>query len=80
MSEFLLRFSLKNRQKSGVSFSHDFTTKFNEPIKLSYDEKHEIAVRTISILYYTEQNEAVKSWDNGRFRSPTILYRTERGR
>ena len=51
MSEFLLRFSSKNRQKSGVSFSHDFTTKFNTPIKLSYDMKHEIAVRTISMTY-----------------------------
>ena len=51
MSEFLLRFSSKNRQKSGVSFIHDFTTKFNEHIKLSYDMNHEIAVRTISMTY-----------------------------
>ena len=51
MSEFLLRFSSKNRQKVGVSLSHDFTTRFNEPIKLSYDMKHEIAVRTISMTY-----------------------------
>ena len=49
MSEFLLRFSSKNRQKAGVSLSHDFITKFNEPIKLSYDMKHELAVRTIFI-------------------------------
>ena len=32
MSEFLLRFSSKNRQKVGVSLSHDFTTKFDIPI------------------------------------------------
>ena len=51
MSEFLLRFSSKNRQKMGISSSHDFTAKFNEPIKLSYDMKHEIAVRTISMTY-----------------------------
>ena len=51
MSEFLLRFSSKNRQKSGVSLSHDFTTKFNEPIKLSYDMKHELAAKTISMTY-----------------------------
>lgn len=35
----------------GVSLSHDFTTKFKEPIKLSYDMKHELAVRTISMTY-----------------------------
>ena len=51
MSEFLLRFSSKNRRKGGVSLSHDFTTKFNNPIKLSYDMKHELAVRTISMTY-----------------------------
>ena len=51
MSEFLLRFSSKNRQKSGVSLSHDFTTKFNEPLQLSYDMKHELAVRTINMTY-----------------------------
>ena len=51
MSESILRFSSKNRRKGGVSLSHDFTTKFNEPIKLSYDMKHEIAVRTISMTY-----------------------------
>ena len=51
MGEFLLRFSSKNRQKVGKSVSHDFITKFNEPIKLPYDMKHEIAVRTISMTY-----------------------------
>ena len=51
MSEFLLRFSSKNRQKSGVSLSHDFTTQFNNPLKLSYDMKHELAVRTINMTY-----------------------------
>ena len=51
MSEFLLRFSSRNRQKVGVSLSHDFTTKFNKPIRLSYDMKHEIAVKTISMTY-----------------------------
>ena len=51
MSEFLLRFSSKNRQKSGVSLSHDFTTRFNNPLKLSYDMKHELAVRTKNMTY-----------------------------
>ena len=51
MSEFLLRFSSRNRQKVGVSLSHDFTTKFNQPIQLSYDMKHEIAVKTIIMTY-----------------------------
>ena len=51
MSEMILRFSSKNRQKVGVSFSHDFTTRFNNPIKLSYNMKHELAVRTISMTY-----------------------------
>ena len=51
MSEFLLRFSSKNREKVGVSLSHDFTTKFNKPIKLSYDMKHEVAVRLIKMTY-----------------------------
>ena len=51
MSEFLLRLSSRNRQKVGVSLSHDFTTRFNNPIKLSYDMKHELAVRTISMTY-----------------------------
>ena len=51
MSEFLLRFSSKNREKVGVSFSHDFTTKFNNPIHLSYNMKHELAVRMISMTY-----------------------------
>ena len=51
MSEFVLRFSSKNRQKSGISLSHDFTTKFNNPIRLSYNMKHELAVRTISMTY-----------------------------
>ena len=51
MSELILRFSSKNRQKVGVSLSHDFTTRFNNPIKLSYNMKHELAVRTISMTY-----------------------------
>ena len=51
MSEFLLRFSSRNRQKVGVSLSHDFTTKFNKPLQLSYGMKHEIAVRTIIMTY-----------------------------
>ena len=51
MSELILRFASKNRQKVGVSLSHDFTTKLREPIKLSYDMKHEIAVRTMSMTY-----------------------------
>ena len=51
MSEVLLRFSSRNRLKAGVSLSHDFTTRFNEPIKLSYDMKHELVVRTISMTY-----------------------------
>ena len=51
MSEFLLRFSSKNRNKVGVSLSHDFTTRFNEPSKLSHGMKHELAVRTISMTY-----------------------------
>ena len=51
MSELVLRFSSKNRQKVGVSLSHDFTVKLTNPIKLSYDMKHEIAVRTISMTY-----------------------------
>ena len=49
MSEIILRFSSRNRRKAGVSESHDFTTKFNTSIKLSYDMKHELAVRTISM-------------------------------
>ena len=51
MSELMLRFSSKNRQKVGVSLSHDFTTRFNNHIKLSYNMKHELAVRTISMTY-----------------------------
>ena len=51
MSEFLLRFSSRNRQKVGVSLSHDFTTRFNNPIQLSYNMKHELAVTTISMTY-----------------------------
>ena len=51
MSEILLRIASKNRVKSGVSFSHDFTIKFNDPIKLSYDMKHELAVRMIKMTY-----------------------------
>ena len=50
-TEFILRFASRNRQKAGVSESHDFTTRFNNPIKLSYDMKHELAVRTISMTY-----------------------------
>ena len=72
MSEFLLRFKSKNRQKSGVSLSHDFTTKFNEPIKLSYDMKHELAVRTISMTY---------SWYNIRqsYGNNQIKYSPDKG-
>ena len=51
MSQFLLRFSSKNREKVGVSLSHDFTTKFNRPIELSYNMKHELAVRTLTMTY-----------------------------
>ena len=51
MNEFLLRFSSKNREKVGVSLSHDFTTKFNIPISLSYDMKHELAVRSLTMTY-----------------------------
>ena len=35
----------------GVSLSHDFTTKFNIPIQLSYNMKHEVAVRLIKMTY-----------------------------
>ena len=35
----------------GVSLSHDFTTKFNIPIKLPNDMKHEVAVRLIKMTY-----------------------------
>ena len=55
MSEFLLRFSSRNRQKVGVSLSHDFTTKFNKPIQLSYNMKHEVAVRLIKMTYRLRQ-------------------------
>ena len=51
MSELILRFSSKNRQKVGVSLSHDFTTRFNNPIHLPHNMKHELAVRTISMTY-----------------------------
>ena len=51
MSELTLRFSSKNRQKVGVSLSHDFTTRFNNPIHLPHNMKHELAVRTISMTY-----------------------------
>ena len=51
MSEFLLRFSSRNREKVVVSLSHDFTTKFNKPIRLSNDMKHEVAVRLIKMTY-----------------------------
>ena len=72
MSEFLLRFASKNRQKSGVSFSHDFTTKFNQTIKLSYDKKHEMAVSTISMTY---------SWYNIRqsYGNNQIKYSPDKG-
>ena len=72
MSEFLLRFSSKNRQKSGVSLSHDFTTRFNNPIRLSYDMKHELAVRTISMTY---------SWYNIRqsYGNNKIKYSNDKG-
>ena len=72
MSEVLLRFSSKNRQKAGVSLSHDFTTRFNEPIKLSYDMKHELAVRTISMTY---------SWYNIRqvYKNNQIKYSHNKG-
>ena len=67
MSEVILRFASKNRQKVGVSMSHDFTVKFKEPIKLSYDMKHEVAVRTMSMTY---------SWYNIRksYRNNKIKY------
>ena len=51
MSEFLLRFSSKNREKYGVSLSHDLTYRCNIPIKLSYDMKHELAVRSLTMTY-----------------------------
>ena len=72
MSELVLRFSSKNRQKVGVSLSHDFTTKFKEPIKLSYDMKHELAVRTISMTY---------SWYNIRqsYGNNQIKYSRDKG-
>ena len=72
MSEFLLRFSSRNRQKSGVSLSPDFTTRFNVPIKLSYDMKHELAVRTISMTY---------SWYNIRqsYGNNQIKYSRDKG-
>ena len=72
MSELVLRFTSKNRQKVGVSLSHDFTTKLREPIKLSYDMKHEIAVRTLSMTY---------SWYNIRqsYRNNQIKYSHDNG-
>ena len=72
MSEFLLRFSSKNRQKSGISFSHDFTTRFNNPIKLSSNMKHELAARTISMTY---------SWYNIRqsYGNNQIKYTSNKG-
>lgn len=72
MSEFLLRFSSKNRQKSGVSFSHDFTTRFNNPIRLSFNMKNELAVRTITMTY---------SWYNIResYGNNKIKYSPDKG-
>ena len=72
MSEFVLRFASKNRQKSGVSLSHDFTTKFNRAINLSYDMKHELAVQSLSMTY---------SWSNIResYGNNQIKYSTDKG-
>ena len=72
MREFVLRFASKNRQKSGVSLSHDFTTKFNRPINLSYDMKHELAVQSLSMTY---------SWSNIRksYGNNQIKYSTDKG-
>ena len=72
MSELILRFASKNRQKVGVSLSHDFTVKLTNPIKLSYDMKHEIAVRTLSMTY---------SWYNIRqsYRNNQIKYSHNNG-
>ena len=72
MSEILLRIASKNRVKSGVSLSHDFTIKYNDPIKLSYDMKHELAVRMIKMTY---------SWYNIRqsYRNNQIKYSHDKG-
>ena len=82
MSEFLLRSSSKNRRKGGVSLSYDFTTKFNEPIKLhvSYNMKHELAVRTISMTYSwynikaIYKNNEIKYSHNGGKDWETIIF------
>ena len=51
MTEISLRFNSKNRDKIGVSESHDFTKRFNTPLSLSNDLKHEMAVKTINMTY-----------------------------
>ena len=51
MSERLLRFTSRKRDKVGVSLSHDFTTTFTKPLKLSDKMKNEVAVRLIEMTY-----------------------------
>ena len=51
MTEISLRFNSKNRDKIGVSYCHDFTKRFNRPLKLSNEMKYEIAVKTINMTY-----------------------------
>ena len=66
MREILLRFSSKNREKSGVSLSHDFTTRFNRPLRLHAHVNHEVAVRTITMTY--SWYNIRKEYNNNQFK------------
>ena len=72
MTEITLRFNSKNRDKIGISKSHDFTTRFNTPLILANDLKYEMAVKSLSMTY---------SWYNIResFGNDVIKYSKDKG-
>ena len=51
MQEREIKISSVNRQKIGRSQPEDFSIKFNPPIHLSSDMKHELAVNRVSMTY-----------------------------
>ena len=51
MEERAIHISSVNREKRGTSRPGDFTIKFNPPLKLDPEMKHELALDRLSMTY-----------------------------
>ena len=72
MEERAIHISSVNREKVGTNRSDDFTIKFNPPLVLDPEMKHELAFDRLSMTY---------SWYNIRsdYKNNTIKYTHDKG-